>query len=286
MTTYKGVNFKAIPEMWIYCDQCYDTMDQWQITPNSPCVQWNADSSIKKPSGEFSLKIIYKHQLDKKFKIYLHDGRENPYLYGDFYEVSSLQNTNIRFTKVLTEKLPAPYKSRCVKEEDAQKYSIFPGRYTVEACKNTRKCIETLKHCGVTFDYCMPYISKDFLKKYYQSNITVFNALQGGCLKRFYHATDAHQCYEPCSKVEFRVDWMMPTPVDPGQKAVTVTFKQSQREAYVVRKERPLVKFEDLFGIVGGTIGLFCGFSILSLIELLSFLTLKIASCCKLRKTK
>ena len=45
--------------------------------------------------------------------------------------------------------------------------------------------------------------------------------------------------------------------------------------SFIQRQEKALFTLEDLLGIVGGTIGLFCGFSILSLFEIMIYVGIK-----------
>ena len=60
-----------------------------------------------------------------------------------------------------------------------------------------------------------------------------------------------------------------------------VTLMYSERNIYEYQEEKEVYTWEDFIAGIGGMIGLFCGFSILSIAELFVYIGLKCVFRCK-----
>ena len=168
--------------------------------------------------------------------------------------------------------------------EEGKRLNIFPGSYSIQACSETLKCIKTFQLCGDTFDFCRRYIPEDIRVRYQNKNVTIEDV--HSCLKKHIKHNLIGQCRQPCNQVQYDVQ-ISPRPLWKktlgyfGPHALFVeefdiTFVLTEPGSFLQREEKEMFSWTDLLGLVGGTIGLFCGLSFLSLLELIIYLAIKI----------
>ena len=134
-----------------------------------------------------------------------------------------------------------------------------------------------MKQCGAAFDYCKDYIPDGYFEIYYNYSQTtlgnVFDCFQTGFEKGSFYPKDSRiSCPPPCTNTVYKTQTSVSSPGD-----MIVTLKYAERNVYKFQEERQIYTWEDFVAGIGGMIGLFCGFSILSLAELFVYLGLKVA---------
>ena len=279
-----GVSFDHNP-FKIYCgdNNCFhrDLLIWGTVANFSQCAQYNRNGDASTPTDRISFYLRWKRTAKKRdFVLYVHEQEDAPYA-TDFgaLQMSYLQNIDIRIKSTKIKRLPAPYPSSCVTEEEGKSLNIFPGKYSLQACSETIRCIKTFKECGDTYNYCRPYIPDSVKMLYFNVNKTFVNFMT--CLRRHNEHNTAPQCRRPCKETKYEIQ-VFPTPVNPSTPVynykIRLQFVLSQPGEYLRREEKPMFSWEDLLGIIGGTVGLFCGFSILSLIEFMIYLVIQLMS--------
>eukprot|EP00111_Clytia_hemisphaerica_P011502 TCONS_00033765-protein len=269
----------------VNCDFFKDIYAWRGISNYTNCVQFNGNR-LELSTDRIGFRMsLAKNIKQRDFHMYIHSSEDTPYIlnHGSF-EVSSLQNTNLRIKTIKTKRLEDPFPSKCVSVDEGKRLNIFPGRYSIQACSESLKCIKTFKLCGDTFDFCRRYIPEDIRLKYQNKNVSI--QLTHMCLTKHIKHNLIGQCRQPCDQLEYDVQ-ISPRPhwkkthgyAGPAALFVEefdLTFVLTEPGSFLQREEKEMFSWTDLLGLVGGTIGLFCGFSFLSFLELIIYLAIKI----------
>ena len=221
-------------------------------------------SKINKKKSGFEIKL---GQLDKKVKPGVH---------------------KIRISDVtIINRLPSPFKSNCSNGEGG--INVFPGPYTRQKCIDTLRVREVLKKCGSLPDhwrlYVKPHYEKDWSKRY-GKNWTV-NSVRI-CLYHWYDIyniplikakEDYRICPLPCrevifeSKVETESEYTQ-RQLNLNRTGIASHFSVQFRSKRMTEiTEVPVYTIDNLFSDVGSWLGLLVGMSLLSIVEMVTFLS-------------
>ena len=133
-------------------------------------------------------------------------------------------------------------------------------------------------------DICLGYVPGDSLEKYWQ-NISISEKYS--CFREAYESKEVDatidQCPNSCERTRFKVstsNYMR----DISSPGFVLSFLYKDKNVFEKEQEKEVYTWEDFIAGIGGMIGLFCGFSILSIAELFVYLALKFISvfarCC------
>ena len=164
------------------------------LVENGLCLTWNPDGEFynMKNRFEMNVKISHKDYRDKGlgFVAYVHHHTESPISSERKICLSETLNTEISFKKIVKARKKRGNPQSCEDNYYNNSKNIFPGRYTVEACLDSYTCIQSLKRCGDSMDFCKDYLPKQLLEKYWRNKTykEVYNCmkkkLQRGILLR------------------------------------------------------------------------------------------------------
>lgn len=261
------------------CRMSYVSEQFFKVTEESPgnCVTWNPNGTFynAKSKIEFLIKMRGK-SLSKDIALYVHDHKESPLTMDYFIPSNINQNLDLVFYKVVSETSGPPI-SDCVDEESDK--DMFPGKYTRVGCLDTNMCTAILRDCGGSLDFCEKYMSKALLRQYQRNNEKnrdIYKCIQKGFREERFNVSP-FLCPPPCKKTRFRT---IPSSYVKNKDENTTTFKlrlrYQERNLYELNVEKLVYTWYDLMSSIGGTVGLLCGCSILSLFELIIYLALKI----------
>ena len=281
--TGNGVTFFGNPFNIKCSENCiFNDLFNWVGLKNhTHCAQYNPNGDATTTTDRNSFHLKWRGSNSKRnFNIYVHEAGDVPYV-TDFgaFRMSYLQNVDLRIKTTKIKRLPAPYPSNCVTKDEEKDLNIFPGKYTLQSCSETIRCIRSFKECGDTYDYCRPYIPQDIKKVYFNESTTFGTFME--CLRKHVGQNTVSECRPPCEETQYEIQ-PFPTPVTmkPTEYRYKIRFQfiLSRPGSYLRREEKQIFSLEDLLGITGGTVGLFCGFSILSLIELAIYFGIQLFS--------
>ena len=279
----RGVTFSENPFNIRCGDNCvFRDLFNWAAVKNySQCVQYNPYGDVTTTTDRKSFRLSWDNlKSQRNYKIYVHGTGDVPYV-TDFaaFQMSYLQNVDLRIKTIKIKRLPAPYPSKCVTKEEEKHLNIFPGKYNLQSCSETIRCIRSFKDCGDTYDYCRPYIPEHIKKKYFNESMEFGKFVY--CLRKHIQHNTVSKCRPPCEETQYEIQpFPTPTTIKPTSYlyVVNLQFILSRPGIYLRREEKQMFSLEDLLGITGGTVGLFCGFSILSLIELAIYFGIQLFS--------
>ena len=258
-------------------------IDEEYFTPSPAslkCVTWNWNGQFHNAKNrvDLSLSIEDPTYQSQSVVAYVHDHRESPLSYEFNIPLSPLQDTLLIFQKSVKKRMQRSPPNDCESTYYNNSRNIFPGRYTVEACLDTYTCIETLKVCGETLNFCRDYMPAELLEQYWKANETLVNVHR--CLKEGFDkglfTADHNSCHAPCENTQYYTTSIVAPAMSSDSFKVSMAFKE--RNVYEFEEEKTIYTWEDFIAGIGGMIGLFCGFSILSLAELVVYIGLKCMS--------
>ncbi|XP_066929171.1 acid-sensing ion channel 4-like [Clytia hemisphaerica] len=246
---------------------------------DNQCLTWNYNGTFANAKNrvELTFEILEEHDTNKPYVVYIHDHEESPLTMDDWIPISTAFDTQIILKKTIQNRQQRPPPNSCENQYYNNSKNIFPGRYTVEACQETFTCKEALKLCGEVLDYCEGYLPHDLIEEHWIANSSL-SEIQQCMLDNFedgvFFAPTGH-CIPPCKATYYGFQTIISSP---GYNILAL--KYSDRNTYQLREEKLVYTWEDFLSGTGGMIGLFCGFSILSLAELLVYLVLKLTTFC------
>ena len=196
--TFEKTNFK------INCgNNClFQDLLHWGTVANfSDCVQFNKAGKATSSTDRINFSLSWNKNKRQDFKLYVHEKDAAPYAidFGAF-QLSHQQDMDIRIQTTKVNRLQSP---NCVNEEAGQKLNIFPGIYTVNACAESIRCLNTFKECGDSFDFCQPFIPEDIRIKYFNKNLSIRNV--SDCLRSHIKHNFVAQCRPPCNEVYYEI---------------------------------------------------------------------------------
>ena len=244
------------------------------LNGSNQCLTWNYNGYFSNSKNKIELKLKVESLLVENVFIYIHDHRESPRSTERYFPLNSNSDTQIILKKSVREKVKSHLPNDCEDVYYNNKKNMFPGRYTLEACMDTFTCIQSLIKCGEVLDFCRFYIPADLREKYWIANQTMVDV--NSCMFRgfdeglFY--ANGSECLMPCEKEFYSVSFVS----TPGSMKITLLFEE--RNVYEYTKESFVYVWQDVIAGVGGLIGLFCGLSVLSIFEILTYFGLWLVS--------
>ena len=265
------------------CKMKYITLDYFKLDQHYPeiCFQWNHNGNFNNSNSLIDLKV--KRDSGDIFYLYVHDFDENPMHIPQPIAISPKMNAAVFFEKKIIKKMNRDPPNSCVSKLYNNSKNIFPGKYTREACMDTYKCLKVLEKCGDVLDMCRDYIPKDKLEKYwakYEVNEEEYTlSIAQGCMYGGYEsggfqASDT-DCPMACERTKYTVSTSVVQRNDIDYNGFVLSLSYKEKNVYQVLEEKEIYTWEDFVSGIGSMIGLFCGFSALSIAELLVFLGLK-----------
>jgi len=243
------------------------------VSESHNCMRWNWKGNFYNAKNRIDLSLYISDPVYRYRTViaYVHHHQESPISYEFTIPLSSQQTTQLILQKTVKKRMQRSPPNHCEETYYNNSKNIFPGRYTVEACMDSYLCIETLKRCGETLDFCREYVPTSLLEKHWRFNQTfkqVYECLYDGYRRGLFDA-DQKYCVSPCESVKYFTTSL----VTPGPSLLSLMFRE--RNVYELEEDRQIYTWEDFVAGIGGMIGLFCGFSILSMAELFVFIGLK-----------
>ena len=275
------------------CKMKYISLDYFKLDQHHPqiCFQWNHNANFNNSNNLIDLKV--KRDFANIFYLYVHDFDENPMHILQPIAISPKMNAAVFFEKKIIKKLNRDPPNSCVSNLYNNSKNIFPGKYTREACMNTYKCLKVLEKCGDVLDMCRDYIPKDKLEKYwakYEVNEEEYTlSIAQGCMYGGYESGEFQASDTDCPMACERTKYTVSTSVvqrNDKDLGFVLSLSYKEKNVYQVLEEKEVYTWEDFVSGIGGMIGLFCGFSVLSIAELLVFLGLKAVALIKYCRKK
>eukprot|EP00111_Clytia_hemisphaerica_P024671 TCONS_00072711-protein len=251
------------------------------LVENELCLTWNPDGEFYNLKNRLELNVKINHNdyrgKGKGFVAYVHHHTESPISSERKIPLSDTLNTEISFKKIVKVRKKRGNPQSCEDNYYNNSKNIFPGRYTVEACLDSYTCIQSLMLCGDSMDFCKDYLPTQLLEKYWMN--TTYEEVYS-CMRKSYNEglfyADGAVCLPPCQETQYQVS---STVSAPGTSLVTLMYPE--RNIYEYQEEKEVYTWEDFIAGIGGMVGLFCGFSILSIAELFVYIGLKCVFKCR-----
>lgn len=261
------------------CTPLYISEEYFKVTEESPgdCVTWNFNGTFHNMKSKIEFSVTMKGQTGKgDIAIYIHDPKESPLTMNYFIPSNINQNLDLIFHKIVEEKMNRPPPNDCI--EGGSDKDMFPGKYTITGCLDTSMCKIIYRGCGATFDFCAKYIPNQMVDQYQSINKTNFELYE--CIKGGFYSgrfrINPSLCPPPCKKTKIRTLSSSYVKFNTTQLGFNLRMLYQERNSYELNVEKEVFTWQDLVSGVGGMIGLFCGFSLLSLLELAVFAGLKV----------
>ena len=166
-------------------------------------------------------------------------------------------------------KVKTVVKVDCNHDDYAEAASPFSGRYTYLKCKNTCHVRFYMKKCRFLPSEYQKLVKRSWLQQFNLSHDAKRNA---ECLAKHHTSKgDRMLCYEDCkqdcAKKMYEVD-VQTRRTNTNETKLKIYFPALLEETIT---ERHLATWQEAFGLLGGTLGLLTGTSVLSVIEVLIF---------------
>lgn len=180
----------------------------------------------------------------------------------------------------VVENLGEPY-GKCTEKNDKTE-NIFGGGYTQSKCFHTRRLKHTWNTCGA-----VPYQYRKYAEKFPESsnkdNYTADELIK--CInhaKGSFYKTDisTQVCAEECSSASFpiQIQQISYSGSNGNINRLVAEFSYNQLQKEVIQ-QFPETEFETVLANFGGTLGLTCGISFISILEIIIFFGLLIIEC-------
>ena len=238
-------------------------------------------------------------------EIFIHSSKEFqfPFVKKIFAKLGHL--TNIAIKNVITSRKKHPYKSNCTEDKEKVR-SYFPGNYTITGCMLTIFQTKLYKKCGLKVE--------DIKSHFPYEKIGVNVTLNGTCafefskygISGFDKPTEPtkHDCPLPCFEEKYEVKSITEAkyPLEPQLSRfkkqfssklgapisndyiyssigrVVIGFEDFHENRYV---ETPRFTHQKILSEFGGLIGVYLGASFISMVELLVYSVVSLATCIK-----
>ena len=228
------------------------------------CVTINGNATYVHHQGSFLNARLYPRR-NSWWTIYVNSPNETYHESSgqEFYATRGIHAVRIKSKSYSG--LGPPY-SDCAADDNEQ--NIFHGVYTHEKCKKTCIVKKMLDKCER-----VAYHHAHYIPNHWKSNkpITMSVKESEACLKELGTNTDIkEECDHGC-EIACNFTYYVPTfqwKEDSGNFTLDLDFALDTTVVEGVREE-PLHTWQDLFSNFGGILGLMCGASVLSAIEIL-----------------
>ena len=263
------------------CESFSDLMDKYFKVETSfeECLIWNYDGTFFNDENRFDIDIsiinknkeIFDHLKDD-IRIYVSQKSVYLALQHNYLTTSTFQHFQLSFKKTVIKRLPAPYTSKCVEDSSV---NIFPGDYSLEHCMASKRCVKALKKCGDTYDFCKNFLPFDLVDSYHDPDKSILEVHR--CLhSSYYQERKVTDCELPCKETSYDIygsSYHFKENVNKTNFKLSMKFENPY--IYKLENEEVLYSWSDFLGGLGGNIGLFCGFSLLFLVEIAAFIILR-----------
>ena len=246
------------------------------------CVSYNPNGDLKQYGTGIPLYIyITSWHPDEQFRLFFtdklgnHSGLSVP-------EISSGQNIypgiyTTLLERTLTYRKPFPYPSNCSDGENIEHY--FSDEYTERSCLETCLMKKMYSECGAVLDWWRDYIKPEHDRKVSKS----YSELQMCLLRQSMSAAGGNftgcRCPMPCKSTEFKPLFLRSSHVN--YWGISLQYR-SMETTHIWEKE--LYPLKNVFSNVGGTLGLYTGMSVISMLEIIIFVCLSLAALSRKRK--
>lgn len=250
---------------------------------NHSCITWNHNGNISDSYGHVEMTVIFRGQPIKRKKpkviVIPHDSRIVEIDLTKKVSVDPKKSYEIKVQKTLIKRLPNPYPSKCVSEEEAKTLDITPGAYSRRTCLESFQTLHAVKECGATFDYMQQFLPEDFAEKYAKNNKTVLDTKK--CIGQSINQgkPDKDDCPFPCEELDLGITSTFNEFDTEYQEDYVyhINIQLQSIDSYSVMEEKPLYSADQLTCEIGGFLGLVMGASLLSFIEIIFCSTLMVA---------
>ncbi|XP_057309985.1 amiloride-sensitive sodium channel subunit alpha-like [Hydractinia symbiolongicarpus] len=242
------------------------------------CVTWNPNGTYYNDEAEIDLVVaVLNSKFDSQFQhieIIIHDKGHDGVFVEKSIRLTPGMNIDIYITKKIIKRLETTYSTKCVKSNSR---NIFPGKYSINNCVESHKCIKIYKQCGDIYDHCRKYIPHKIVQQYLRPNITVENVTE--CLKASNKSVDISNCARPCEETIYDA-----TALSKRSSAVRAQARVSlkYKDKYTYRIEREVVSktFFDVLSKISGLVAFLVGASVIFVFEFLAYIFIVTLKLC------
>eukprot|EP00795_Rhopilema_esculentum_P002064 gene2064-17631_t len=287
--------------------------DKFSILPNVyPCVTLNRNSTLKQnASGEkYGLHMILHNEeiIDKEFTyenkaeplterrqgviVHIHDPKQHVPI-SDGIPIPEGFHTHVAIRRRIIKLKPSPYPSKCIRGDEQDKESIYPGKNTQMHCYNSCFFKQTYKQCpGVFFEMRGFMGPPKYPKVANYSDPQFWNCIIKSIVKYDYQKCNCSPiCEEEAYEVKVnRNPWPQSwqassvSHIVSAMKGVESVSPDEVRERLIrlsvyydemvesTFEEKEVYDLSAFTSDLGGQMGLFLGASLLSLIEIFALL--------------
>lgn len=242
---------------------------------NHSCFTLNYNNNLHDVSGEVQLHFKLTKPNNSSIIAILHDPdileidltKQVKLDLGKIYDIST--------EKTIIKRLPYPFPSNCSNEKGND---LFPGKYSRHTCIESYIFTDMYKQCGDVIDYVRPFIPYGIRKTF--SKRKRIKEMKH-CLQQYStkEIKDALYCHFPCESLELSI---IPSFTDnmiyPDTYTVNIHFHQIDIIRMIEEKE--LYSWYQMTSQVGGFVGLIIGASLMSLVEIIAYLTIRLYKLC------
>ena len=291
----------AIPYYWKYSFRCFLKNERCMdiIIENKYCLAINSGvgwygqvleltRSVNPGVSSPYLLEIYNPNVSKTFNVYINSQSEH-YSLSEGIKVNVKSQIDLVINRDITNRLHKPY-SNCIKE------LVFPdlghntsiSRYRNKFPYHQTNCFELCK-LEYIFERCDQLEAFQNISRFFYTDFTYFNGIYNDLISKcndslkiqldvnsyFRNKGVAIVCGEmcpiECDSVEYSVkSFYLSFPYHYRTKSAVRIYYETFD--YTSTTQIPKLRSDDLFGNVGGILGLFLGVSLLSLVEIIELL--------------
>lgn len=242
------------------------------------CITWNYNGDVFDIYGHVEISFTFNNSKLKKPEeatiiAMIHDPLVVELDVTKKVEIEPFKTYDITIDKTIIKRLPAPFPSNCTAQKNPD---IFPGKYGRRSCIESLNFIELYKKCGDVFDYVRRFVPEDIKKNYtrYDSIETTMNCMISGKGR-----VEDKDCQFPCEEMDLAIlsTFSERHKRADGNKSVYRINLQYQRvDSVRVLEEKEMYTWSQMLCEIGGFVGLVIGASVISVVELSTYITLMI----------
>lgn len=249
---------------------------------NHSCITWNYNGDLYDIHSLALLRFEFEAPpylglSQPEIILIPHDSRIHEVDLTAKINVDPLNKYEIKLDKTIVKRLPAPFPSNCT---DTQGYNIFPGKYSRHTCLESHSYTNMFKTCGDVPDYIQRFLP-DGIRRKYSKNITIPDMIK--CMRNFSNhewKTNA-DCRFPCEEYDYSIVSNILQDADLTIPPHSNTFWQlSIRFRYIdiykVMEEKQIFTWNQIICDIGGLVGIIIGMSVLSLVEIVVYICMRI----------